>query len=160
MTIFDDALMKDKIRNLPKKYKPFKKSISNIPTLKTKYIYYIWIGDDRYTDRTYELTGELKSQFSTRIVYYHLIENRKDFELFIYENFKKITEISFKCYGGLQATTYLKNGLYHNENSSAFSILSDFDEDYYFINGKELTDIEFKQMIREKKLNRIIKPLE
>ena len=160
MTIFEDALLKERIKNLPKIYKPFKKVKSNIPILKTKYIYYVWIGDDRYTDRTYEMTGELKSQFSTRIVYYHLIEKREDFELFIYDNFRKITEIHFNCYGGLQATTYLKNGLYHNKNSSAFSILSDFEEEYYFINGKELTDIEFKQMIREKKLNRIIKPLD
>ena len=145
MTIFDDALMKDKIRNLPKIYEPTKRQADKYKYhIKVKQITSVWINEKHYTD--IDVVEDEN---------YTYFDDNVNFQLFIYDNFYKLTKI--RTYYNHFGDYYLNNGYLHNENGAALKV---FDDKYYFINGKEISEIEFKRIIREKKLNRIIKPLD
>ena len=133
MNIFEKTLKKEKNNNLPSTYTVSKNRKYQI---RVSYITTFWLENKSYTDSIYN------SDF----------ENRHEFELMIYENFRKITKI----HSSTQRTTetfILENGLLHNIKS--FSYLKN-ENKYYFIHGKEFSESDFNIYIREEKLKRIL----
>ena len=139
MNLFKQAKILEKVNNLPNKYEPFRKVIyKGVPTIYVKNIATAFISDEEYT------------------VHDFIFE--EDFKIFIYDNFYKLTKLeTFSL--GISKTFLLEDGFLHCDTDAAL-ITTDgisISFKYYYINGKEIKEEEFNQMIREKKLNRITK---
>ncbi len=146
MNLFNEAKKKDKILNLPKNYTPTRKG--EIHKIRTSEIYSVNINEKKY------MTSLFDSDDLDTIIFKEPI----DFQLFIFDNFFKITKI----YCNLMTVSYdyhLKNGYLHNSSGQAFV---KYDRKGYritggyYINGRELDEEYYKRLLREKKLNRIV----
>ena len=130
MNIFTKAKYKEMLDNLPESY-----IISKDKKLKirTRYIKCYWINSIPY-------------------VIYSDFENKEQFHVFLYRNFRKITKIE-SANTLTNETFYLKNGVLHNENG--FSYQKNENKEYY-LKGKNYSYQEYKIIFREKKLKRIL----
>jgi len=139
MNLFEEAKLKNKIKNLPNKYEPFKKVIhKGVPTIYVKNIFSVFISDEEYKINDF------------------IFED--DFKIFVYDNFYKLTKLeTFNL--GIRKTFLLEDGFLHCDTDAALKTTDDISGSfkYYFINGREIMEEEFKQIIREKKLERITK---
>ena len=119
MNLFEEAKLKDKIKNLPNKYEPFRKVIyKGVSTIYVKNISSAFILDEEYT------------------VHDFMFED--DFKLFIYDNFYKLTKVEILRLS-IRQTFLLENGFLHNETGAALISTDGISGcfKYYFINGVE-----------------------
>lgn len=137
MNIFEKAKDKEHIKNQPSEYNV---SRNRKYKIKVSYIKEFWLNNKSYT---YSIYG---SDF----------ENRKEFEIFLYKNFRNITKI-ISSKSTSQEIFILKNGLLHNNNGFSYSkSKNQIITFYYFIDGREYTEAEYINYIRKKKLNNLL----
>lgn len=144
MNMFDDAKKKSKISNLPFEYDIVRSG--HIHKIKTGHISNVWIDKQQYTLSLFE---------SEEII---VFKDPIDFQIFIFDNFYKITKIL----SSKQTVSYeyhLKKGFLHNGAGYAvqkFNKTGKRIESEYFLNGREIESETYIRLMREKKLKRII----
>jgi len=149
MNLFEIARDKERIRNLPTHYTVVKKGHSH--KINVDYIQRFYIGENVYILSLAEL-------FNKQEGYAHYINNETDFQLFLHQNFYKVTEI-FSMNSTSKYQYFLRKGLLHSITSHAYlkqSLIDGQIISYYYDKGKELSEEQFKHILRQKKLNRII----
>lgn len=142
--LFEKAKEKEKISKLPFDYDVVRRG--HVYTIKTGYISCVWIGKQMYKISLFEIDDIM------------VFKDMIDFQLFIFDNFYKITKI----YSDRKTVSYeyfLKKGFLHNSTGSA---VRKFDNKgkiiigEYYLNGREIDTMEYKKLLREKKLKRIV----
>ena len=141
--MFDDAKKKEKILKLPESYDVVRKG--KIVKIKSKHISDVWINEQQYTLSLFD--------HDNIIVFKDII----DFQLFIFDHFYKLTKVYVDretvgyCY-------YLYDGVLHNTCCEAYEKCDrsgNVIESEFYLNGREVDETKVKQIVREKKLDRI-----
>jgi len=130
MNIFEKALKED--FKLPSEYII---SMNRKIKIKVSYIVEIKVNVNIYIDHAYGTD----------------FENRNDFEMFIYNNFKSIDKIK-TIRAGKVSEYYLNNGLLNNYKNP--SIIDNVER--FFIKGREFKESDFYKYIRNEKINNLI----
>jgi hypothetical protein len=137
LNLFEIAILKNKINNLPSDY-----YVSKDRKLKVtaKYITSIFINKEEYN----------VTSFNDDI----------DFQLFIYDNFYKINKI-IETRSTIYMKYYLRKGLLHNFFKYSYTKYRKSNNkiliESYFIRGKEIAEELFKQQLRKYKFQRVLK---
>jgi len=143
--MFDDARLKEKIKNLPLEYKVVRNGKKR--SIKSMYIASVEMNKHRYILSAFEIDENNITVFNDYI----------EFQLFVFDNFFNLSKVTENR---LTRTNefYLKKGYLHSTNQAAYKKFDSHKllESNYYLKGREIDEQKFKQILREKKLSRIV----
>lgn len=145
MNIFEKALLKNKLKNLPKEYTVSKRYyVDGLPyylKVKVKHITEFWVDGKTYTDNIYN------SDFSERAY----------FEKFLLDNFREVTKIITRKDNRTEIF-FIHNSLISSNLKPAYTIeyLPNKKEEYYFLRGRPYSEQDFVILQRIRKFEKII----